>query len=412
MNKSIRPWLVMIGAFIMLFTSIGLGSSGLTMFYEPVTAELGFSQAGFSLYYSIATLVGMFFMPLIGGYLTKHMNHVRPIMLICGVGMLISFIGYSRCQTLWQFYLFSGLRGIITCGISAVPATMLINNWFEERRAFVTSIAFMGSSFGGVVFTQFSRIFIERAGWRVSYVATGILALVTVVIAVLLVSPDPASAGTQAFGHKDSADGGTSSHTEGMSYKDALRSKMFWIFIAATFIGSLVIMGVQQRMVSSLVIDYGFTNEKAAAIYSLCMVILCGGKLLYGWISDRFRQTVATIYIGILNVLAMFFFLQVGRSSNMAYMMAFLFGLGNMTATVLMADLTSHLFGLKDYGRIYGLLQMTATCAMSIGPLITARIFDTTGSYRGAWVFYMIISAVAMALFLVSLRMKNRNKSE
>ena len=407
MNKSIRPWLVMIGAFIMLFTSIGLGSSGLTMFYEPVTEELGFTQAGFSLYYSIATLVGMFFMPLIGGYLTKHMNHVRPIMLICGIGMLISFIGYSRCNTLWQFYLFSVLRGVITCGISAVPATMLINNWFEERRAFVTSIAFMGSSFGGVVYTQFSRIFIERAGWRVSYIATGILALVTVVIAILLVSPDPASAGTHAFGHKDTADG-TTPAAEGMSYKDALKSRMFWIFVAATFIGSLVIMGVQQRMVSSLVIDYSFTNEKAAAIYSIFMVILCGGKLLYGWISDHFGQVISTIYIGLLNVLAMFFFLQVGRSSSMAYVLAILFGLGNMTATVLMTDLTSCLFGLKDYGRIYGLLQMTATCAMSVGPLITARIFDTTGSYRGAWVFYMIISAVAMALFLVSLRMKKK----
>lgn len=404
-----RPWMVLAGAFIMMFTCIGLGASGLTLFYQPVAEDLGFSQTAFSLYYSISTLVGMFFMPVIGTVLSKHVKHIRLIMLICGICTMLSFVGYSFCTRLWQFYACSVFRGMITCGISAVPATMLLNNWFYSHRSMVTAIAFTGSSFGGMVYTQLSNYYITHFGWHMAYIALGVTAFATIVIAVLLVQPSPETGNSPPYvSAKEQSHKHTIQENWGISGKGALRTFSFWLLLIGIFLGGMVVMGVQQGMVSSLMIDYNYTSGMAASLYSIFMIVMCLGKLLYGWLADAAGPWVSTIYIGVLNALAMIAFLNISFSGAMAYALVVLFGLGNMTATVLMTNITTTVFGTKDYGSIYGTVNMMASGGMSVGPLLTAAIFDATGSYRMAWLIFFVIAIVSMALFLAVLAGKKQ----
>lgn len=408
-SKNSRPWLVLIGAFIMMFTCIGLGASGLTLFYQPVAEELGFSQTAFSLYYSISTLVGMFFMPVIGKVLSKNIRQIRWIMLICGVCTMLSFVGYSLCTQLWQFYVCSAFRGIVTCGISAVPVTILLNLWFRSRRSIVTAIAFTGSSFGGMAYTQLSNYYITHFGYRTAYVALGVTALITIAIAVLLIQPSPELSGKEPYvSEKDQDSQDQSQINWGISVGGALKTAIFWMMLVAVFLGGMVVMGVQQGLVSSLVVDYSYTSGQAASLYSIFMLVMCLGKLIYGWLADAIGLKLSTIYIGLMNALAMLAFLSIPMGRFLAYALVILFGLGNMTATVMMTNITTSVFGTKDYGSIYGIVNMLASGGMSIGPLLTAAIFDATGSYRLAWITFLVITVVSTLLFLAVLAGKKQ----
>lgn len=162
-------------------------------------------------------------------------------------------------------------------------------------------------------------------------------------------------------------------------------------------------MGVQQGVVPALVKDHSFSTEQAAWIYSLIMIFMCVGKLLFGWLADHFGSAFTTIYIGAANILAMGI-LIFGLSNVQAYGFALAFGFGNMTATVLMTELTTSIFGTREYGSIYGVVNMVANIGLSVGPIITAMCVDMTGSYRIAWIIYLLLSSAATLLFLFSLK--------
>lgn len=389
----------------MLFTCIGLGASGLTLFYLPVASELGFTQSAFSLYYTIATVASMVAMAVFGGVLNKHFKHVRAFMLIGAVLTMMCFLGYAFSSKLWLFYVISVFRGIVGVGFSALPATMLINNWFKEKRALATSIVFAGSGFGGMFYTQISSFLITNYGWRAAYGVLGIISLITIIIAVQLVKPDPAAVGLLPYGKDVKEDG--QPDVWGLTFKQILFSPVFWFSCIALALGSIVVMGVQQGIAPALVTDHGFSGGDAALVYSTMLIVLCGGKLIFGWIYDKFGFVFSVVYVGITVGLSLFF-LTLSGNPGMAYCFAVLFGLGNMTATILAASLTSSVFGTRDYGTKYGIVNMFCVGGMSLGPLLTSYVFDVTGAYRNAWFIYIGITAiVTMILIFVGLRQKN-----
>ena len=201
MKKSIRPWLVLAASFILMFTTIGLGANGLSLLYKPVAEALNFSQTKFNLYYTIATLAGLVASPIAGKIFSKKFSSARLYIIIGGVINLACFVAYSFCRTLPQFYIASFFRGVGTSLISATPATMLINEWFVEKRSTATSIAFMGSSAGGLVYTQISKFLLNTYGWQTAYWGMGVVSFVTIIIVVILAVPTPDQANAKPYGY-------------------------------------------------------------------------------------------------------------------------------------------------------------------------------------------------------------------
>lgn len=413
MKKSLRPWLALVGAFFLMFTTIGLGASGMTLFYKPVVADLagnGFTQSNFSLYYTIATLAGMITFPVFGRIFTKHARRMRIIMLAAGLITLSTFVGYAFSDQLWQFYLLSLIRGLSSSALSSIPATMVINNWFAEKRGTVTSIAFMGSSFGGILYTKVSEYCMAAYSWRTAYWVVGVIGFLTVLIVLLVTTPTPEMAGMKPYGYREDSSGANNATPWGPTSGQVLKMPLFWVAGAAFFLGGLALMGTQQCFPTSMQEDFGLSASVAANAVSIHMVLICAGKLVMGWLYDRFDYKVGILYSSIMAVIGILLLLMPGMTPAMACVFAVCFGLGNMSSTVTSSAVTSGVFGLKDYGTIYGFISMFMTCGMSVAPVIASAIFDTTGTYRGAWYLFLGVMVVSAALlcFVVTRGRKNK----
>ena len=299
MKKSIRPWLVLAASFILMFTTIGLGANGLSLLYKPVAEALNFSQTKFNLYYTIATLAGLVASPIAGKIFSKKFSSARLYIIIGGVINLACFVAYSFCRTLPQFYIASFFRGVGTSLISATPATMLINEWFVEKRSTATSIAFMGSSAGGLVYTQISKFLLNTYGWQTAYWGMGVVSFVTIIIVVILAVPTPDQANAKPYGYDKLNEAGSEAaqnRWQGLTAGQALKTAQFWIMCIAMFIGSVVVMGVQQCVASSLMEDFAYSDAVAAGVVSVFMVFICVGKLVIGWIFDKAGVKTGLIY--------------------------------------------------------------------------------------------------------------------
>ena len=63
------------------------------------------------------------------------------------------------------------------------------------------------------------------------------------------------------------------------------------------------------------------------------------------------------------------------------------------------AYLTGSFFGSRDFGNVYGLVNITMITGATTGPLITNLIYDLTGSYSPAWLgFLALILLCAVSL--------------
>jgi MFS family permease len=100
-----------------------------------------------------------------------------------------------------------------------------------------------------------------------------------------------------------------------------------------------------------------------------------------GYLLDRFfaRYVAITFFCG---AAVGIFLLWSGVTGGLAYLAAFLVGMGMGAEGELIAYLVSRYFGLRAFGEVFGYAMISFTLGGIIGPLLMGLGFDKTGSYR------------------------------
>jgi len=117
------------------------------------------------------------------------------------------------------------------------------------------------------------------------------------------------------------------------------------------------------------------------------------GRIICGWCLDRFWGPFVAIC---------FFFLPIagiallgGGWPNPAPLVgAALCGAGIGAEIDLMAFFVSRYFGLKAYGKIYGMMFMLFNVGTGLGPALSGRAFDIDHSYFQIFIAYEIALAI------------------
>ena len=82
-----------------------------------------------------------------------------------------------------------------------------------------------------------------------------------------------------------------------------------------------------------------------------------------------------------------------------------LVGMGLGGGAVLIPLLVGECFGLRAFGKVLGVVTISATLGAATGPVVTGRIFDVTGSYKLAFILHIVsFTASAVVLYFVRRR--------
>ena len=132
-----------------------------------------------------------------------------------------------------------------------------------------------------------------------------------------------------------------------LSVKES-RTKLFFIlFIFGMLCNGLINTGSLGHFPPAIEELQG--PQVQALIISMYSMIGIFGKLVLGWLNDRFGVVVSTAF-GCITFALSFIFILFGRNISMLYIMAFLFGLGDAIGTVTPPLITSAIFGAEKYG--------------------------------------------------------------
>lgn len=396
-KESFYGWRIVLGAVLVLAVTGPAGVAIANIYQSSVTEALNISNAQFSISNTLILGVSVFFGSWISGLLAKNF---KKVFMIASLIYGLSYIAFGLVNNAWLFYLLSFIVGFGFLSTSTMAMSILISNWFVEKRGLALSIALSGVGIGGIIWSPVVTSLINSIGWRGSYMTYGAIMLaITLLVGHFIFVEKPEDMGLQALGAQDRNQANGATNTQNYRVPFTLKesfTKPFFIFllIGAVFVGLSNNGGLGQFPPFMQEFHGASKGALIISIYSAVGII---GKLLLGSISDKFGVVVSTIWTSVLLVLA-YFLAATTTSYGFAILLAILFGLGNSIGTVLPPLIVSAIYPAKSYAQVYGLVNQFLFLGMMFGSLIAASIAEAS-SYSAAWYVFAVISALIIVFW-------------
>jgi MFS family permease len=387
-------WRVVLAACLGVMAGFGsLFVYTFSVFVKPLAAEFGWSREAISTGFAIAAVMLGLCSPMLGRWIDRY--GPRRIILICMSIYGCAIISLSLLHSaLWQFYVTCFVLGVVGNGAAHLAYSRSISTWFQQRLGTALAFVMVGAGLGAMILPVVAQYIISRSGWRAAYVSLGCLALL---LGLPLSWRYIRERG--AIGHGSAAVALHEVSHSGLTWQQGLRSIAFWIITAILFVSSISMNGAITHL-SALLTDRGLTAGNAA----LCASILGGtsllGRVVVGWLLDRFFGPHVALVINLITALGIFL---LARASNFpaGCVAAALIGVGAGGEAAITPYLLTRYFGLRAFSTLYGLTWTFYAAAGAIGPVILGRAFDATGSYASLLALLAIALGLAAALNLL-----------
>lgn len=357
-------------------------------FVGPLEDAYGWSRGAIQSATVFAYLTLIFAGP-VAGYLTDHFGPRRvALWSVFGISIAVGSASVLA-STLWGLYLAYALIGILGAGTSPVVWTRAVSSWFIKKRGLAFGITLMGTGLFATVGPVYVTWAIAEFGWQGGYLALAIVPIVFVLPLVYFWFFVRENRGAAPIGKPAAVDGDDA----GMDLSTALKTSQFWIIAFSFLFFSTSISGFIASFIPMLT-DGGLTRADAASMAGFIGISVIAGRVITGVLLDHIRASIlSTVVMALPAIGCLFWGLGVAGPSG-ALIAAIFVGLAGGAEFDLVAYMTSRYFGLRHYGKLYGILFSSVIAGAAIGPLMFGFGFDVSGSYAP-------VLMAAAALFVV-----------
>lgn len=401
-NKFFYGWWIVGGCTLIMAATCGIAMNSIPVAYQAIADTYGFKMGEVSITTSLIALAAMFSALVIGKLITTI--NVRVLTTICGLLYCIGLTGYAFSSTLTLFYIFSLVIGIGAAGTYLIPISVIVTNWFDEKRGLALAIAFSGTGIGGMIFGPWMSHLLTTIGISNTFLLLGIISAILILpVTIFILRLTPAEMGLSPYGSFGKVAGMDEYiASDGLTLGEAVKTSSFWLLALAIILWSAATLGIQMHIPTYLH-RIGYSTVFAAGIFAAVNGILILGKITVGAIADKFGIKNSMYYIFIIGILAMFFMIF-ADVRFIAYLFAFFAGMAAAIMTIPVALWTAEILGKKDYAIVYSIMNVCLTLGVAFGPPISGFIFDASSSYLPAIYLWIGVLAISMILTLTAYR--------
>ncbi len=182
----------------------------------------------------------------------------------------------------------------------------------------------------------------------------------------------------------------------GLERGEALRGRSFWL-IGMTYFTYLMGVGFGVVHFVPYLIGLGMSTQRAAAVFSVALVVSTLGKPVMGIVADRSNARLA-LTAAVLSLSGAFLILTRAAHPAMLIPLVLFYGIGVGAPVALVPMLMAESFGLRSFGTLAGLIGIFGMLGTATGPMFAGRIFDISGAYTIAFILMSMFLAVAALL--------------
>lgn len=315
------------------------------------------------------------------------------------VSLLLLSLGYLATTLLngsiWSLYFAFAVLPILGMGALAVTWTQLLSLWYDRNRGLALAIGLSGTGITAATIPPLMAWGIGQWDWRAAFVILALLNLLVLLPLILLWFKVPGAAGIQSDRAADLQ------KLPGMSFREGMASRKFWTCNLALGLVISSIVGMVTSTVPMLQ-SRGLSASDANLIFSGFGFSLIFGRMLIGYLLDRvWPPAISAISLALPAIGCAIYLSGTGEFSSLL-LAAVLVGFGAGAEFDIAAFLIARYFGLREYGRLFGVHQGLNTVASALAPLLFAYMLSTTGNYN-AMLFYSAACCVVGPLLLLTL---------
>ena len=403
-------WYLVGAAVLAQFVSAGIGAYVTGAFFVPMTSELGWTRAEFTL----ALTVGQFAMGIVGFMIGASIDRYggRPLMLAGVTVMGLSLFLMSSVTELWHWIV---LRGVLFTIGAALVGNLVVNvtlsKWFVEKRGRAIGFAAFGLSFGGVVLPPVMTSFVDAFGWRAGWQLLAVAAWALVYPTALVMRRQPEDVGLFPDGKSEAqmrAGAGEQAawdFANSLTRRQALRTAALYQIVLAFGLASAAIVTMLTQAIPYMT-DAGFSRSTASFVFSLLALPAAFSKPIWGYMSERIQARYLASVSFAFAALSMLAVVAAVRSGSPGLAAGAFFMLGASFGGMLPLQETiwAVYFGRRYLGEVRSAALPFAIVLSAGAPFLAAVYFDRVGNYDGAFVAAAALYGLSAWLVLLARR--------
>jgi MFS family permease len=383
----------------------GLHQFGFTVFFLPISQDLGISRAATSLAFSLSRAQGAIEAPLVGYLIDRY--GPRPIMVtavfLAGLGyILLSWIdSYAGFMIVYL--------GVISLAFVAgfVHSPMVVaNSWFIRQRARAMTVVSAAVPIGGALISPLLAVGVSSIGWRWAAFLSGCVFLVICLPLSFRLKRSPESMGLLPDGDATTLSADSSPRTVDINAmpeftsRQAMKTWMFWVLVTAMTSRVTCYSAATVHFIP-LMVWKGMSEGAAASLLGIFALVNLLAHFVLGWIADRVNKPkllAACHLLPALSVVPLLF--------ESAHYQLWLFAIGftllDASFPIVWATV-GDFFGRRHFATIRGMMSFFYMWGSFAGPVLAGMIYDKTQTYwMVLWIFLsLLIIATLLVLSLI-----------
>lgn len=385
-----RGWQIQVAAtsFLALFAIVGIALYGLPFYYDFMVRDFGWTRTQVTSGNALSKLVVGPLFGFFAGWIVDRFGPRRLMMagiLLAGVAL----IGLGSMNALWMFYLFYLFNALGYVCAGPLPNQVLLTRWFDKARGKAMGFAYLGIGLGGALVPLLSVSLVHYFGWHDALRILGVFIILLALPLVLFVRESPEAKAQTSARPKQTAPMGW-----------AFKSPTFYLLAIGSMCSIGAVGGTNQHLKLFLSLDQHYSQVEAARVASLVLAFSLVGRLLMGWLADRFpkKYVMLLIYLLVATSIPLLFF---AATPGAIYLFAIIFGIGLGGDYMIIPLMAAELFGVRIMGRLMGVVLTADGVAEAVVPMLVGNLRDRTASYGLGFVVLVMLAltgAVAIGL--------------
>ena len=403
-----------IGAVLNGFAT-GFFGRGSTLYFLPLSRELGLTRTQTSLIFGAATVESGIQSPITGYFIDRAGPRVMMILgsLLSGIGFLILPLSHTFVDFILIYV------ALISVGMNAGfhnAASAVVVRWFDKYRGRAFGYISSGIAVGGLVLTPILAVIINNYGWRPGALFSGIMILIVCIPISCLIKDSPFLVKQNVDGVIFREDDSVVSKQKmdlidenNFSFRTAISTVNYWLLAGAIGLRISAQAGVMIHLVPILVWK-NFEEELGGIMVAMISGSAIFTRVLMGWLGDKVEKRIIVSVSMLVGMLAILIFLFGPETMWTLIIFSLLISITDGAAGLTWA-MIGDFFGTKAFATLRGVINLIVSVGAFLVPVAMGRIYDVNSSYSSALILVSIIYLVASVLFLYTLPPKPSFKS-
>lgn len=395
-STPINRWLIL---FSSLLINVCIGSAyAWSVFQRPLISMFKWSTSEASLAFTLSLSLVPLAMIVAG----KIQDQKGPKFVIFTGGLIFSLgiVGAGFTTSLGFLYSTYGVLGGI--GIGTIYACTVANTvkFFPDKRGLASGLVVAGFGSGAVLVAPLATSLIQLYGVLSAFKILGAGYLIVISICSIFIQTAPA--GFRPAGWTPPPPTTQTIAGTDKNWREMLADPMFYVLWGMYTIGTisgLMIIGHASPIGQEVI---KLTPQTAALAISFLALANAGGRIFWGWVSDRIGRypTCMTMFvicgammIALTKVTTFLPFVLVLMAIGLCF--------GGFMG--IFPSITADMFGPKNLGMNYGIIFTAYGAAAFIGPRLAARMKEiNNGDYTSAFLIAASLSIVGVGLTFIA----------